>query len=113
MASLDDILTATKNVVTALNNDGQIYLNVAGAQIKPAITAANVVKSSAGRIANVVVIVGGSATGMVYDANATGVTTNPVYVIPTTPGVYVVNMPLSIGLVVAPGTGQTVTVSYS
>jgi len=32
MASLDDLLTATKNVVTALNSEAQTTINLAGAR---------------------------------------------------------------------------------
>lgn len=113
MASLDDILTAAKNVVTAVNGAAQTYLNVQGAQNSGNLTTATLVQSGAGRVATVSVTVAGSAVGKIYDANSATSTTNPVYVIPNTVGVVFVNMPVGIGLVVAPGTGQSVTVSYS
>jgi hypothetical protein len=113
MASLSDLLTATKNVAEALNNNGQGYLNVQGAQSRAALSAATVVKSSSGRLATVVVTTAGTTTGAVYDANQTGVTTYPIYIIPNTIGVYVVNMPTNYGITVAPGSGQIVAVSFS
>lgn len=112
-ASLSDILTVAKNLATAVNSLAQIYLNVQGAQNFTGLTAATVVKSAAGRIANISVIVAGSATGAVYDAAATGQTTKPLYVIPMTAGVYVVNLPASFGITVVPGSGQTVSGSFS
>jgi len=112
-ASIADVLTAIKNIVTALSTEASNFLNVNGQLNAAGLTAATVVKSVAGRIANVSVIVAGSAAGFVYDAAKTGVTNKPLFVIPTTVGIYVVNLPASFGIVVAPGTGQTVTVSYS
>lgn len=113
MASLGDLLTAAKNIVTSVGSIAQTYINFQGAQNSGALTAPTLVKLGQSRVANVVVIVAGSATGRVYDGNQVTSTTNPVYVIPNTIGVYVVNMPVGLGLVVAPGTGQTVNVSYS
>jgi len=112
-ASLSDILTVAQNIAQAINTLVQGYLNVQGAQNFTGLTAATVVKQSAGRIANISVIVAGSATGMVYDSAATGNTTKPLFVIPTTVGVYVVNLPASFGVTISPGTGQTVSGSFS
>lgn len=112
-ASLSDILTAAKNIVTAVNSLAQTYLNVQGAQNFAGLTASTTVKVTAGRIANISVIVPGSADGMVYDSAALGITTKPLYVIPMTVGVYVVNLPASFGITIAPGTGQVVSGSFS
>jgi len=111
--SPSDILTTLKNIVTALNDASQAYLNVNGQQNLASITAATVVKSTPGRVATVSVIVAGSAVGKVYDATSASATTNPIFVIPTTVGLTVVNIPTLYGIVVAPGTGQTLAVSYS
>ncbi len=112
MSSLSDILTAVKNIVTALNNAAQTYLNVQGAQTLSSLTTATVVKGSAGRVCNVSVLVAG-AVGAIYDASSSAATTNKIFVIPATVGVFTVNMPTSNGIVVAPGAGQTVSVSFS
>lgn len=111
--SLSDILTTLKNLVTGVNGLIQTYLNVQGVQNAAGLTTDTVVKAAAGRIAVVSVIVAGSASGFVYDSVNTAITTRPLYVIPMTVGVYVVNLPASFGIFVSPGTGQTVTVSYS
>lgn len=110
--SLSDLLTALKNAVTAVSSLAQTYLNVQGAQNFAGLTAATVVKASAGRIAVISVIVGGAA-GAVYDSATIGITTKPLYVIPTTAGVYVVNLPASFGITISPGAGQTVSGSFS
>ena len=113
MAAPQDILTAAQNIVTAINNATQTYLAVSGARIATNLTTTTVVSANAGRLVNVSVIVAGSATGMIYNANNGAVTTAPLYVIPDTTGVYEVNLPVTNGIVVIPGTGQTVTISYS
>jgi len=111
--SMGDILTSVKNAVTAINSAAQSYLSVQGKASAAGLTSATVASSSAGRLVNVSVIVAGSATGMVYDSNSTTGTSRPIYVIPMTVGVFQVNIPVSYGVTVAPGSGQTVTVSYS
>jgi len=113
MSSLSDIMTAAKNIVTAINGAAQTYLNVQGAANATALTATTLVKPSAGRVAVVSVLVAGSAPGSIYDANSTSLTTGKLFSIPNTVGITVVNMPVSSGIVVAPGTGQTVSISYS
>lgn len=113
MASLSDILTTAKNVVTAINGVAQTYLNVQGVKNSGNLSAATLVQLGSGRVAMVSVTVAGSAVGHIYDTNSASSTSNPVYVIPNTVGTVFVNMPVGIGLVVAPGTGQSVTVSYS
>ena|ERR1700676_2404040 len=111
--SLSDLLSAAKNIVTAINALAQNYINVEGAQNFAGLTAATIVKPSSGRIARISVIVPGAATGFVYDSVNVGATTKPLYVIPTTVGVYEVNLPASFGIMIAPGTGQTVSGSFS
>ena len=113
MASLSDILTAAKNLVAAVNGASQTYLGINGAQTLAKITSATVVQTGGGRVATVSIVVAGSAAGTIYDASATTDTTRPIYTIPATLGVVYLNMPVSYGIVVAPGTGQTISISYS
>ncbi len=112
MASLSDILSSIQNIVSAINNVAQTYLQVNGISTAYGVGSATVVKSSPGRLASVSVIVAGSS-GEIYDATSTTITSKPIYIIPATLGVVFVNMPFAAGLVVAPGSGQTVSVSYS
>ncbi len=112
-ASLSDILTVAKSLATAVNGLIQTYLNVQGAQNFAGITVPTVIKTSSGRIAVVSVVVAGSAPGMIYDASVLGATTKPLCVIPNTDGPFVANIPTSFGLLVVPGTGQTVSGSFS
>jgi hypothetical protein len=111
-ASLSDILSAIKNLVQAVNGLAQNYLNVQGQQTAAALTVPTVVKPSQGRVAAVSVTVAGAA-GMIYDGATLAATTKPIYVIPNTVGVFNVNLPVSFGVNVAPGAGQTVSVVWS
>lgn len=113
MTSTSDILTAAKNIVTALNQISQTIIEVYGSTARPGISSATVVAQGQGRVVNVSVTVAGSASGSIYDGTVATATRNPIYRIPTTIGIYEVNMPVSNGIVVAPGTGQTVSISYS
>jgi hypothetical protein len=113
MASLDDLLTAQKNAVVAFNGGTSDSQNKAGTTNTREISAQTLVKTSAGWVATVSVITGGSA-GYLYDTNAVSkLTGNKFYKIPTTEGVYQIQMPYNVGLVVAPGSGQVVAIGYS
>lgn len=113
MSSISDILTAAKNIVTALNGLGQTYLSVVGSQVTGAISAKTLVKSGGGRVARVSVTSSGSSDGFIYDAASVNATSVMIASIPNTVGVTEINLPVNSGIVVAPGTGQTVVVSYS
>ena len=119
--SSTDFLTTFKLLVQAVNGLATTELNIAGSQSACGITSATLVKIGAGRIVTVSVIVGGSTNGKIYDAATVGDTSKPLCVIPYDAGAsadnpgfaQVVNLPCAFGLLVAPGTGQTVTVGYS
>jgi hypothetical protein len=115
MASLDDILTTSKNIVVALNNNAQTNLNIQGTKTALGITANTLVSKAQGRLVNVIVLVAGSASGGVYDASTITLanSSNKIFSIPETVGVYVINVPIVNGIVVEPGSGQTVSISYS
>jgi len=113
MSSISDILTAAKNIVTAINGLGQTYLQVSGSRVSRQISAATVVLVGQGRLARIIVTTAGSAAGSIYDASVSTATTPKIFVIANTLGVTEINIPVENGIVVAPGTGQVVTVSYS
>lgn len=113
MASLSDILASSQNIASAVNTASATYLNVQGSRNATAITAATLVKLGAGRVAVVSVLVAGSAVGAIYDTNAATSTAGQIFVIPQTVGVTVLNMPVAFGIVVAPGSNQVITISYS
>jgi hypothetical protein len=79
------------------------------------ITAATVVKATPGTVYNVSVTTAGSTSGQVSDvATVAGVAVgNLVFDIPNTVGNYPINFPCFAGIVVTPGTGQVLSVSYN
>jgi len=66
------------------------------------------------RIGRVNVIVAGTTAGTINDiGTVTGVLpANNVFTIPNALGSYLVDFPMLVGIVIVPGTGQTVAVSY-
>lgn len=105
--------TAFKAAPQIASADGALLTGKGLKSVKN-LTAAAVVQGGVGRIAKVSVIVAGSAAGTVNDVLTTGAAgvANQVAVIPNTVGVYDIDWPMSLGIVVVPGTGQTVAVSY-
>lgn len=80
------------------------------------ITAATVIKATPGTVFTVSVLVAGSTAGAVYDAIATTGNTvaDQIAAIPDTVSVVNLNsFPCLNGIVVAPGTGQTLAVAWS
>jgi Mg2+/citrate symporter len=79
------------------------------------VSANTLVKATAGRVAKInVVVAGGTNTGGVYDsASIAGAgATNLVAIIPDTVGSYLIDFPCANGIVVEPGSGNTVAISY-
>ncbi len=113
MADLNSILTAAQNIASAINGAAQAYLNVNGTANYPQISAATLVLNGRGRIAVVSITTAGSTNGTIYDANDATATTLPIYTIPNTIGVVVLNFPVTNGIVIVPGTSQVLSVSYS
>lgn len=112
-ASLSDILTVARNLVQAVNGVAASYNSVQGKTNKSGIAAATQVQLGAGRVAQISVTTAGSSTGAIYDTASAASTLNQIYVIPEAVGLYVVNLPVGIGMVIVPGTSQVLTVSYS
>jgi hypothetical protein len=114
-ASLSDILTATKNIVTALNNAARQYFLIAGSQVAEGMTAPTLVATGHGRVCVVSVCAAGSAPVGFFDS--ADVSSTPVSralcAVPAAIGVYRIDLPFSFGLVAVPGAGQIITVSYS
>ena len=112
-ASLDTVVTNIQNLANAVFTASTNYSNVNGLQDFFNITAATVIRSGQGRICKVSVIVAGSASGTVYDANSTTDLTRPIYKIANTVGVVDVSLPVQYGVMIVPGTGMTVAGSFS
>lgn len=113
-ASLDDILTAQKNGVVAINNLAQNTIRAIGTQTSLTVTATTLIFTGSGYIVNFSVVVAGTANGTIYDANNTSPTApDALCVTPTTVGIYSAGQVFTNGLVVVPGTGQSINVTYS
>jgi hypothetical protein len=115
-ASLDDMLTAVKNSVTAINNLSQTWLQINGQSIASNVSSAALVKTGAGRLCSVSVVTPGSTEGKIYDTNSISSTSGVIYSVLHTVAIgtiQVVNLPFSNGLVIVPGTGQVLAVSYT
>jgi hypothetical protein len=106
-------LTALQQLVVALNSAATSYANIVGVANFGPITAATVVKATAGRICEIAVISAGTTTGYVYDGATTGATTATMIPIPNVVGVYRVQWPCATGILVIPGTGQTISGTFS
>ncbi len=93
---------------------GSLRTNGGGSLNSLNIAAAAVVKATPGRVCKIVVVVAGSAPGNIYDhASTSGVAAGSlIATIPNTVGVISLDFPALVGITVAPGTGQTVAISY-
>lgn len=115
MATLDDVVTVQKNGVIGLNNLSSVIGYVSGKQTSATVTASTLIVAGAGRLVNFSVTVPGSASGLIYNASTTAsaAAANSLVATPTTIGVYTVGQHFTNGLVVSPGTGQSINVTYS
>jgi hypothetical protein len=114
MASLDDILTTQKNGVVAINQIAENAFGVQGRKTALEITSATLIHTGEAWVARLSVINAG-AVGAVYDANtvATAIAGRQLCVIPATVGIHEIFMPVTRGIVVIPGAGQKVSVSFT
>ena len=115
MASLGDILTTQKNGVVAINNIFQALSALNPTTTSATVTSSTLVITGSGRLISFSVVVAGSANGLIYNAGTPsgGAAANTLVATPTTVGVYAANMVFTDGLVVVPGTGQSINVTYS
>lgn len=120
MATLDDILTTQKNGVVAINNLNQTNSYLGGRITSATVAAASgstLIVTGSGRLINYSITIKGSAAGFVYNAISTNTTAPENALIATTAtqevGVYSAGLHFSNGLVVSPGTGQSINVTYS
>lgn len=119
MADLTDILTTLKNGVVGLNNLQQTLSRLDqrynGVTATAVLTGQTLVFAGSGYLSSISVTVAGSAAGTVNDSATTGGAGagNALCVVPMTAGVLHIGLPFKNGLVVTPGTGQSVLVCYT
>lgn len=117
--SQDDFLTSQKNHVIATNSlvqAWQDYLRAEhGSATSMCVKTATVIAIGPGRIVSVSVVEKGSAGGFIYNESTVETPSDDarLYAIPTETGAYLANFPFTDGLLVVPGTGQAVTVTYT
>ena len=114
-ASLSDILTVQKNGVVAINNLSQANLKTFGTVTSITVTASTLIMTGSGYIVNFSVVVGGTGTGLIYDFPTTvaPAANKALCATPTTIGVYPTGQFFTSGLLIVPGTGQSINVTYS
>jgi hypothetical protein len=112
-ASTSDVLTALQHIASNIAQAAQTYLAVNGQQSQSGIAAPALLKQGPGRIAYINVTVAGTAPGSLVDSNSPAGVAPVLAVIPDAVGAIFVNLPFNLGLVVIPGTGMTLSVSFS
>jgi hypothetical protein len=114
MASLDDLLTAAKNIVTAINGVNVTVRASIGTLTSPTLITDTVITTSPGRLVNFAVTITGSGNGALHNAStvATATAANLLVIVPQTLGVVPVGQAFTVGLVYKRGTGQSANVTY-
>lgn len=92
-----------------------MYLGRSYANSALNITVATVVKAAPGTALVATVVVAGAGAGSINDCITTGAAdaTNTIASLPTTVGPIALNFPCQLGIVVKPGAGQTIAISYA
>ena len=114
MASQDDMLTTQKNGVLATNSVVSVIRRAQGQYTSQTVTAATLIATGEGFLVGFSVVVAGAA-GLIHNFNtATSPTAaSALAATPATIGIYPAGMVFTSGLVVVPGAGQSVNVTYS
>lgn len=114
MAGMSDILTTAQNIVTAIRSVGQTLLRAQGNQTSETVTAATVICTGGGRLLSVSVTVAGSTAGTINNASTTAsaAASNVLLAVPATAQVLTAGQSFTMGLVIVPGTGQSLNVTY-
>lgn len=116
MASIDDLMGVQKNGVNALGNIYNLQRRVAGTTTSATVSASTVIVTGKGRLVSYTVVVSGSSDGGIHDLASTSGGTAANTLVPTDHtklGVVVCGLEFQNGLLVTPGTGQSVNVTYA
>jgi hypothetical protein len=76
-------------------------------------SASIIVKTERGYVGSVSVLVAGSTPGAIYDSSSIVDPSLLICSIPNTVGIYPINFPVEVGIVVVPGTDQVFAISYA
>lgn len=119
MATLDDILTAQKNGVVAINNLNSTWQantrRSTGSVRSTCIVGSTTVYQGNGYLVSISVVDKGDGTGFVYDSASTENLDDSARMIvtPSEAGVFQIGLRFENGIVVVPGDKQAIVVSYS
>lgn len=115
MASLDDVITVQKNGVIGVNGLNQTMRRAQGSNTSLTVTAQTLVVTGRGYLVSFSVTVAGTAAGTVNNAQSVALANagNALCATPNTIGVYPCGLVFTNGLVISPGTGQSLNVTYS
>jgi hypothetical protein len=119
MATIDDLFTAQKNGVVAINTLNQTWLlynrRQHGDHTSKCVTTPTLITTGKGYIATVSVVVEGKATGLIYNYGSIEQVSPDARLaaIPKEIGVYRVDCQFDKGIVVIPGDGHSITVTYT
>lgn len=107
-------ITKKVGAANADPNGSLVVSGLGGTASSLFITKPTIVKPTPGMICRLNVLAAGSGTGTVNDCTATAaaVTANEIAQIPQTVGPIALEFPCLSGIVVTPGTGQQLSVSY-
>jgi hypothetical protein len=115
MASLDDVITVQKNAVIGVNGLNQTIRRSQGSNTSLTVTAQTVAVVGKGYLVSFSVTVAGTTNGSISNAQTAALATaaNALCATPNTVGVYPCGQVFTDGLIITPGTGQSVNVTYS
>lgn len=116
MASLDDMLSCHKSGVVQLSLLATAQRRISGTVTTAVATSQTLVITGPGRLVRYSVLVKGSAQGTINNANSTGsaAATNAMTVTrDDAEGVYECGLEFTNGLVITPGSGQSICVTYT
>ena len=119
MADLNDILTAQKNGVVAINTLNQTWLlyirRQHGQNTSPCMTEKTLITTGKGFAVTYSVVAPGTTAGVIYDSASTDSLdgSSRIVAVLKDEGVYRIDCQFTKGLVFLPGTDQAVTVTYS
>ena len=115
MSSLSDILTALKNGVVAMGDTANQLRAQVPTFTSQTVTVATLIVAGKGRLFGYSVVVVGTTEGTINDTGtvAAAAAANALSTMLKATGWYPVNMVFDDGLVVTPGTGQSVNLTYS
>ena len=115
MASIQDLVSIGQNIVTAINGLATSNTSTAGNLTSATVTVATLIATGQGRLVSVAVVVKGSGAGKINNAStvAAAAASNVLMAVPdTAEAVLPPGQLFNLGLVITPGTGQSLNVTY-